>query len=296
MRILNPSLFAWNLVIALTVSVGLGIAAHFATPWGWWPGLLALMISVWMTLRKPLRRLQIARGGIPDSVRKWIEASIPMYRGLDTEGRERFERDVAFVLEEWNFEGVGDAEVTEERRAAVASGVAILLHGHPDWEMPSRHTALFYPQRFDDDYLTGHRGDLDGMAHSQGPVILAVDALDADWADPHDGHNVVLHELAHLLDFKDSFMGEMPEPFQSPEVPDADDLVEREMRRIRNGQSILRRYGATNRAEFFAVAVESFFERPHMLASRHRDLYAALVEFFGYDPREFISGNEGFLL
>lgn len=289
MRIVNPALFVWNLAIAVTASVGLGVAAYVATPWAWWPGVVVLLISLWLVIRKPVRRWKAVRRGIPDSVRAWMEARIPLYRGLDDAARVRFDRDVAFVLDEWNFEAVGVAEVTDERRASVAAGAAILLHGHPDWEMPSRHTALFYPERFDDDYLTGHRGDLDGMAHAQGPVILAVDAVDSDWADPHDGHNVVLHELAHLLDFKDYFMGEEPDLLEPEFVPREDDLVEREMRRIRNGHSILRRYGATNRAEFFAVSVESFFERPHMLGSRHPELYAALVAFFGYDPRELIS-------
>ncbi len=291
MRILNPSLFAWNLAIAVTVSIGIGVAAYVATPWGIWPGVAVLLVSLLLVLRKPFRRWHAVRRGIPGSMRSWMQLHLPLYRGLTREGRERFERDVAFVLDEWNFEGVGDVDVTDERRAAVAAGAAILLHGHPDWEMPSRHTALFYPDRFDDDYLTGHRGDLDGMAHAQGPVILAVDAVDADWADPTDGHNVVLHELAHLLDFKDYFVGDEPDFLRPADVPREEDLVEREMRRIRNGHSILRRYGATNRAEFFAVAVESFFERPHTLASRHPELYAALVTFFGYDPRDIISAE-----
>jgi MtfA peptidase len=94
------------------------------------------------------------------------------------------------------------SKLTTERRAAIAAGGALLLHGRPDWELPPRHSVLLYPGRFDDDYLTEHRGDFDGMAHEQGPVIVTADAVDSDWAEPENGHNVVLHELAHLLEFR----------------------------------------------------------------------------------------------
>jgi Mlc titration factor MtfA (ptsG expression regulator) len=45
----------------------------------------------------------------------------------------------------------------------------------------------------------------------------------------------------------------------------------------------LRAYGATNEAEFFAVATEAFFERPRALADEHTDLYAVLARFYKLD-------------
>lgn len=43
-------------------------------------------------------------------------------------------------------------------------------------------------------------------------------------------------------------------------------------------------YGATNPAEFFAVATETFFTRSHALQHRHPDLYAILSAFYRQDP------------
>ena len=43
-------------------------------------------------------------------------------------------------------------------------------------------------------------------------------------------------------------------------------------------------YGATNEAEFFAVVVEQFFEKPLQLNDRYPDLYAELALFFKFDP------------
>ncbi len=45
-------------------------------------------------------------------------------------------------------------------------------------------------------------------------------------------------------------------------------------------------YGATNPAEFFAVVVEQFFEKPATLERLHPQLYAELSKFFRFDPAE----------
>ena len=56
------------------------------------------------------------------------------------------------ALAELRFEGVRGADPTPERRLAVAAGAALLLHGRPDWDLPTGRTILFYPDRFDDQY------------------------------------------------------------------------------------------------------------------------------------------------
>jgi Mlc titration factor MtfA (ptsG expression regulator) len=51
--------------------------------------------------------------------------------------------------------------------------------------------------------------------------------------------------------------------------------------------TLLDTYGATNPAEFFAVSVEAFFERPYALRARHPKLYATLNSYFQQNPVEF---------
>ncbi|MEO6877010.1 MAG: zinc-dependent peptidase, partial [Gemmatimonadaceae bacterium] len=48
--------------------------------------------------------------------------------------------------------------------------------------------------------------------------------------------------------------------------------------------------GATNPTEFFAVATESFFERPGELLARHGELYAELRSFYRQDPAQWSAG------
>jgi Mlc titration factor MtfA (ptsG expression regulator) len=46
-------------------------------------------------------------------------------------------------------------------------------------------------------------------------------------------------------------------------------------------------YGAKDRAEFFAVATEAFFEKPRQLKKKHPDLYDELKKFYGQNPEQW---------
>ena len=63
-----------------------------------------------------------------------------------------------------------------------------------------------------------------------------------------------------------------------------EDAFERLRQDAKQGQAtLLDRYGASNRAEFFAVASECFFERPRAMRERHPELYRVLADFYCQD-------------
>jgi Mlc titration factor MtfA (ptsG expression regulator) len=222
---------------------------------------------------------------MPSEWRAWLRRHVPLYERLSRVARDRFDRDVRFVLDEYSFEGVKGVDVTDALRLSVAAGVALLLHGRPDWELPGSRSVLFYPERFNDDYYDSVRGDYDGMAHPQGPIILTAPAVAASWNRPADGDNVVLHELAHLFDFDSEGADGVPSLVDPATAESWQALVREEMRRVETGRSILRPYAAEAPSEFFAVAVEAFFEQPRRMARHHEELFEALVAVFQLDPR-----------
>jgi Mlc titration factor MtfA (ptsG expression regulator) len=67
--------------------------------------------------------------------------------------------------------------------------------------------------------------------------------------------------------------------------------LQKDYRRLRrdancNRDTLLSKYGATNPAEFFAVATECFFEQPKELRALHPELYEELKLFYQQDPAE----------
>ncbi len=51
-------------------------------------------------------------------------------------------------------------------------------------------------------------------------------------------------------------------------------------------------YGVTNLAEFFAIATETFFERPKQMKLSHPELYEDLKSHHGLDPLKWFDGGE----
>lgn len=249
---------------------------------------LAAGAGVWLavaavTARGTLRRWRAATTPVPDAWRRWLAEHVRVYAGADEPARRRFERDVQIALSELRFEAAAGASVTESLRLAVAAGAALLLHGRPDWDLPFERTILFVPDTFDEAYGDEEPGVYDGMVHAQGPVVLSSRATLAGW-HRDDGHNVVLHELAHLFDMDGLGADGMP-TFLDPRSAEAwGTLLRDEMRKARTGRSVLRGYAASAPAELFAVATEQFFERPARLRSRHPELFDALVAFYALTP------------
>ena len=281
MQAVSRTSLYFSTTVALVLGAGLAVVGEMATPLGWPLGVFAFAAVLVTMLRKPFRRSRALRNALSEEAQRRVNEILSGFPAVD---RERFETDVKIILSEWGFEGVDGVEVTDRMKIGVAAGAALLLHGRPEWELPSRQTVLFYPDRFDQDYLATEDAAFDGMAHQRGPVILSARAIEESWADPHDGSNVVLHELAHLLDYENEFADGVPSLIAPGSTVAWRELVEREMKRVKLGRSLLRRYAAKNPAEFFAVAVENFFERPGELKGRHLELHEALVALFNLDP------------
>lgn len=286
MRIARPANVAFYAVLAALLGGAVAVVAwqsDAVPPSAAWAGLAVFVGVLAFGLRKPWRRWRVAQQTLPASSRAWLDDHVLLYAHAAPKARARFERDVRFVLSEAKFEGVG-VEVTDDLRLAVAAGVAMLLHGRPDWELPLGRTFLFYPGEFGDDYSELEPA-YDGMVHGQGPVILTAPAVRRGFGRPENGSNVVLHELAHLFDYEDEFADGVPSLLDPGSVEPWTELVRRETAQIRSGRSMLRRYAAENSAEFFAVATEVFFERGTHLAERHPELFETMRALYNLDPR-----------
>src|SRR5690554_5623531 len=145
MKIARRSSLIFAVLLSVIIGGGVGVIGALSTPLGVWAGIVPVLVIGWFALRKPYRRWRLARHSLPDEWIQWLDAHIVFYHHLDEEGKKRFERDVLFVLGEWKFEGVQGVEVTDTLCLGVAAGVALLLHGRPDWELAQHRTVLFYP-------------------------------------------------------------------------------------------------------------------------------------------------------
>lgn len=243
------------------------------------------------------RREKLREEPFPDAWRAYVAKHLPAAARLTPEEREDLEDLVRIFVEEKRFEGCGGLELTDEMRVAIAARACLLLLGMDiEAPYPDLVTILVYPStykspqtRMEGGIVT--EGDVARLGESwdRGVVVLAWDAVLEGGRNPKDGHDVVIHEFAHQLDQESGDADGAP-PLESaaaygPWARVFSKAFEQHVRATQRGmRTLMDAYGATNPAEFFAVATETFFERPSAMRTRHPELFRELVAYYGRDP------------
>ena len=244
---------------------------------------------------KQRRRERIRRQPFPP---EWVTIleRIPFYQALSPADREELHGHILVFLDEKTFEGCAELIITDEIRVTVAAYACLLLLHRPTDYYPRMRTIFVYPNEYFVPGAVRHVGPIVvegegrlGESWHRGPVVLAWDSLRRSAADAHAAKNVVLHEFAHQLDDESDGHDGTPElPHRSMVAAWARVLGREHQRLIEDIQhhrpTVLDEYGATNPAEFFAVATEAFFQNPVALKKRHPALYEQLAQFYRQDP------------
>lgn len=249
------------------------------------------------------RRQLLRKEPVPESWRKIIARHVAFFARLTPNDQEELLGHVQVFLAEKLFEGCAGLEVTEEMRVTIAAQACLLLlHRKTDY-FPRLLTILIYPSGFLVDerrhiggqiWSEGPAGRLGETAGAMGSLVLAWDAAREGASDPADGKNLVIHEFAHQLDFEDSVADGVPALASRSDMRSWAAVMRTEFSLLRASDdtgipTLLDTYGATNPAEFFAVATEAFFERPRALRRLHPQLYQEMERFFQQDPATFSS-------
>lgn len=207
------------------------------------------------------------------------------YQRLEARDKARFERIVAAFIHDKEWRGIGMV-VADEMKVMVSACAAELLLGFPDLVLEHFETIVLYPDSYRS-RRTGqmHQGEVRPKA---GVIVISWKDFLHGYAHTQDAHNVGLHEMAHALWFENKVQNR-EHNFLHPELlQDWIEHADAEIERIKNGQSrLLRSYAGTNQPEFFAVAVEYFFERPGEFKRELPELYATLSAMLKQDPAAF---------
>ncbi len=257
---------------------------------------------------KARRRQKLSSQPLPSAWQRIVPAYCPGYEHLSVADRRELEGHIQVFLAEKKFEGCAGLVITDEMRLCIAANACLLLlHRQTDY-YPDLQTVLVYPGSYVAP-VTRHLGHgvmteahqaRAGESWPHGAVVLAWAEICKD-ITAHGRTNVIIHEFAHQLDFEDGYADGAP--LLGP-VTGADGKTlrtrkdhyadwarvlnaeyERLRQKIEAGEpTLLRAYGATNPAEFFAVVTEAFFGQPRELQIQHPGLYAELKWYFNQDP------------
>ena len=253
--------------------------------------------EVMFGLSRKERRAKVLEAPFPPGWLAILETNFPLYARLPEGDRGELQGLIQVFLAEKVFEGCGGLAITDEIRVTIAAQACQLLLRRETDLYPKLITILVYPNAYVSNMpqhgphgivTEGPRGRL-GEAWTSGVVVLSWDDVKRGAADIRDGHNVVFHEFAHQLDQEDGSSD------GAPVLPSRNlysawaRVLGAEYEELRKAaetgkKSVLDTYGATEPAEFFAVATEAFFEKPVQLKKKHPELYEELKTYYGQDP------------
>jgi len=232
---------------------------------------------------RDLRRKRLGKRPMPDAWAPIIEKRFPFLAHVAAEEADRFRLQLKIFAFDKAWVGAGGLTVTDEMKVVV-SGQAARLTRNLDLALYDKlKTIILYPSHYkhpDSDAFVF------GEAHHWGQVVLSWNAVLSGLANAGDGHDTALHEFAHVLDSADGAFDGTPELHERRDYQAWTRVFSQRYFALRErpNKNVLRPYGATNEAEFFAVATEAFFEKPVQLKQKAPDLYEELHRYYRVDP------------
>ncbi len=235
----------------------------------------------------------------PESYRKILQ-NIVYYRHLPNGIKDRVEKKILLFIATKEFVGV-KITVSDEMRVVIAFFASLMVVNIKGEYYEELETILIYPHEMvmndivvNNGIYSQERLVLQGQSIGSVIVIAWDDAKKEAYHLRHN--NVIIHELAHVLDFEEGSANGVPNLERSKydswsrvlysRFKELNEMVKNasEMKEY----ALIGEYASTNEAEFFAVLSEIFFQNPKALKQSFPDLYDEFSIYYRLDPAEFM--------
>jgi MtfA peptidase len=237
----------------------------------------------------------MTRHAIDDDLWRSVLRDSPLFDRLAADEQARLRELTVLFLAEKRFFGAHDLAVDDYMRTSVAARACLLLLGLDLEFYAGWRTVILYPGGFvaerevEDEIGVVHTGleELDGESMYGGAVVLNWEEAVPQREDLE--MDVVLHEFAHKLDERSGATNGLPPLPGDMAVADwariFNEAYDRFQLWLDDGAALpFDEYAATDPAEFFAVATETFFLRPADLLGYLPGVYDQMARFYRQDP------------
>lgn len=228
-----------------------------------------------------------------------VKDTLPFFPRMSEDEQKQLLDLIRLFLAEKKFHGCNGQVIDDTVRVTIAAQACLLLLNRATSVFPGTRHILVYPEAFiregefedEDGVVSTVSEDLLGESWQEGKVILSWDDVVYGAEDFTDGENVVLHEFAHQLDSENGTQDGAP-PLRHNDPAEWKAVMTAAFEALNESadldeETLLDPYGATDPAEFFAVATETFFECAHEMALDHPALFNELKKFYCVDPRRW---------
>jgi Mlc titration factor MtfA (ptsG expression regulator) len=172
-------------------------------------------------------------------------------------------------------------------KAIICSGASQLVMNLPAESLTYFTRIIVYPDYYNSQITRKrHKGEVNPGFRL---IVFSWRGIQEGLDRDDDGLNLLLHEFAHALWLEHKLVDEY-NVLDPDLIEEFERLAHREMDHLQAQENhFFRRYAFNNIEEFFAVAVENFFERPQQLRQQLPHFYEVLSRLFLQDPVKYLA-------
>lgn len=175
-------------------------------------------------------------------------------------------------------------EVSEDMKTLIAASAIQITFGFPGVYFEHFQKIIVYPDSY---YSTVRQQYHQGSVHMKGYIILSLKNFLEGFIVENDGINLAIHEMAHALHLENRILNSEYNFLHSKWKNEFVKISKSERTKIKKGEKTLfRKYAATDKYEFFAIALENFFERPKEVRNYNPNIYKVMCGLLKQDPIE----------
>jgi Mlc titration factor MtfA (ptsG expression regulator) len=204
----------------------------------------------------------------------------PYYKSLTRGGKDRFLNRLLHFIEVKKFEYI-DIEPEESMPLLVGAAAIQLTFGLEHYLLDHFRTIRILRDKYRyGTYKTPFEGHV-----SEDGIYLSWAHFVKEFTDYSDGQNVGLHEMAHALTYVNFSVQDGRDKAFHDYFSEFSTVARPIFERMQTGETnLLDPYAATNYQEFWAVCIETFFERSTSFRRQIPELYSSLCALLNQDP------------
>lgn len=209
----------------------------------------------------------------------------PYFKNLKTDHQKEFSDRLSYFLASKTFFARGGLkDITREMELLIGATAVMVTFGFNRVRLKHFSKILVYPDNY---YSTINKKYHQGEVNPKlGVIVISWKSFIEGFQRANDGVNLGIHEMAHALKLENQIHYNQESNFFNPlrwEV--YAQFAKEEIKKIKSGKSSIFRDAASKDShEFFAIALESFFEKPSAFKNYHLELYKSLVFLLKQDP------------
>ncbi len=205
------------------------------------------------------------------------------FNKLSEKDKKYFEHRVASFINDKDFIGRGDIQITEEIKVLIASTAVMLTFGFRDFYIGLIQKIVVYPDKF---YSKTNKN------YHKGEFNPKLQTLVISWADfksgfekPKDNINLGIHEFVHAIHLNSLKERDISSTIFTDSFKELTDLLTKNkpLRDELTQSHYLRNYAFTNQFEFLAVTIESFIETPSDFKLQFPEVYFKIRQMLNFN-------------